>query len=253
MTGRIDAGGSGGAYARGVVAQAQAAILPQVRALIAESIGRIAVRAGGNLTAIGIRSALMFDPAATAVMDDPDHEQIIVPLSSGGGAISLIETKEITTPTAAPLSFTVPGTYRHLWLMGQVRVTDATLWTDVIGQFNGDTAAFHYGRLQDYFDSVSHALTYQATRGSIPIGLGAGASAAAGYAGLVDVLIPHYRSPFYKQVLMRGHHTDDNVATNYALHNEGGGIWYSTAAITSLEVRGGTFDTGTLLSLYGLS
>jgi hypothetical protein len=51
------------AYARGVVAQAQAAILPEVRRLIDESIGRIAVRAGGNLTAIGIRSALMFDPA----------------------------------------------------------------------------------------------------------------------------------------------------------------------------------------------
>jgi hypothetical protein len=85
MAGLIDAGGSGGAYARGVVAQAQAAILPEVRRLIDESIGRIAVRAGGNLTAIGIRSALMFDPAATAVVDDPDHEQVIVPLASGGG------------------------------------------------------------------------------------------------------------------------------------------------------------------------
>jgi hypothetical protein len=81
MANPIDAGGSGGTYARGVVAQAQAAILPQVRRLIDESIGRIAVRAGGNLTAIGIRSALMFDPAATAVVDDPDHEQVIVPLA----------------------------------------------------------------------------------------------------------------------------------------------------------------------------
>jgi hypothetical protein len=87
MANLIDAGGSGAAYARGVVAQAQAAILPQVRALIAESIGRIAVRAGGNLAAIGIRSALMFDPAATAVLDDPDHEQVIVPLSVGGAAL----------------------------------------------------------------------------------------------------------------------------------------------------------------------
>jgi hypothetical protein len=87
MANLIDAGGSGAAYARGVVAQAQAAILPEVRRLIDESIGRIAVRAGGNLTAIGIRSALMFDPAATAVVDDPDHEQVIVPLSSGGGSL----------------------------------------------------------------------------------------------------------------------------------------------------------------------
>jgi hypothetical protein len=82
MVSLIDAGGSGGAYARGVVAQAQAAILPEVRRLIDESIGRIAVRAGGNLAAIGIRSALMFDPAATAVHDDPDHEQVIVPLGA---------------------------------------------------------------------------------------------------------------------------------------------------------------------------
>jgi hypothetical protein len=83
MANLIDAGGSGAAYARGIVAQAQAAILPEVRRLIDESIGRIAVRAGGNLTAIGIRSAVMFDPAATAVVDDPDHEQVIVPLTSG--------------------------------------------------------------------------------------------------------------------------------------------------------------------------
>jgi hypothetical protein len=87
MANLIDAGGSGGAYARSVVAQARAAILPEVRRLIDESIGRIAVRAGGNLAAIGIRSALMFDPAATAVVDDPDHEQVIVPLSVGGAFV----------------------------------------------------------------------------------------------------------------------------------------------------------------------
>jgi hypothetical protein len=81
MVNLIDAGGSGGVYTRGVVAQARAAILPEVRRLIEESVGRVAVRAGGNLAAIGIRSALMFDPAATAVVDDPDHEQVIVPLA----------------------------------------------------------------------------------------------------------------------------------------------------------------------------
>jgi hypothetical protein len=81
MVNLIDAGGRGGTYARGVVAQARAAILPEVRRLIEESVGRVAVRAGGNLAAIGIRSALMFDPAATAVVDDPDHEQVIVPLA----------------------------------------------------------------------------------------------------------------------------------------------------------------------------
>jgi hypothetical protein len=96
MANLIDAGGSGAAYARGVVAQAQAAILPEVRRLIDESIGRIAVRAGGNLTAIGIRSALMFDPAATAVVDDPDHEQVIVPLG-GGGAFSGAHVFSIVT------------------------------------------------------------------------------------------------------------------------------------------------------------
>jgi hypothetical protein len=172
-----------------------------------------------------------------------------------GGDWSLIEHKIITVAAAAPLSFPVPGTFRHLRMMGQVRVTDAVLWTDVTLRFNNDTTAFHYGRLQLNFDGApSEAVQYQATRSSIPVGLGAGASAAAGYAGLVDVEIPNYiGSTFYKQVLQRGHHTDDNVATNYALHNEGGGIWYGTAPVTSIQIGGGTsFDVGTVVSLYGL-
>jgi hypothetical protein len=105
MANLIDAGGSGGAYARGMVAQAQAAILPQVRALIAESIGRIAVRAGGNLTAIGIRSAVMFDPAATAVLDDPDHEQVIVPLG-GSGALKTCRLSRTASLSMATGSYT---------------------------------------------------------------------------------------------------------------------------------------------------
>jgi hypothetical protein len=173
----------------------------------------------------------------------------------GGGDWSLIEHKIITVATAAPLSFTVPNTFRNLRTMGQVRVTDAVLWTDVTLRFNNDTTAFHYGRLQLNFDgAASEAVQYQATRSSIPIGLGAGSSAGAGYAGLIDVEIPNYiGSTFYKQVLQRGHHTDDNVATNYALHNEGGGIWYGTAPVTSIQIGGGTsFDVGTVVSLYGL-
>jgi hypothetical protein len=105
MANLIDAGGRGGIYARSVVAQAEAAILPEVRRLIDESIGRIAVRAGGNLTAIGIRSALMFDPAATAVVDDPDHEQVIVPLGGGAGGLDRCTAKlfgsALTIPTGA--------------------------------------------------------------------------------------------------------------------------------------------------------
>jgi hypothetical protein len=86
MAGQMDAGGRGGVLRRGLVAEAKAAILPDVRRLIEESIGRIAVRTNGNLAALGIRSALMFDPAATVVVDDPDHEQVIVPLGGGAGA-----------------------------------------------------------------------------------------------------------------------------------------------------------------------
>lgn len=151
--------------------------------------------------------------------------------------------------SAASISFaSIPQTYENLRLLIRSR---GTALTDILLRINGDsTTAYDYQVLSGNNTATSAFAAAAAT--SIVVGSHA---AGAGQGTALDVFVPGYARMSSPQKILRSQQArfdGDTVADFYV--NDISGRWRSTAAIASLTLTpgSGSFDAGTVATLYGI-
>lgn len=160
-----------------------------------------------------------------------------------------------STLGAAAASFditSIPATYNHLRLVLLIRATEAVVQNQVVLRFNGDTAAnYSWQRLYGQAATPAAAETAGDTRALA--GWYPAASAAANMAGVVEMLIPHYRTTtFYKSFsALSGY--GGNAGQIMAGHHAG--AWASVAVINriTLSPASGNWVAGSRCTLYGVT
>jgi hypothetical protein len=179
---------------------------------------------------------------------------VLTNAAGGAGSFSLIQTQALAADAGSVTFSAIPGTYEHLMILWTARGTDAGN-PDVYLQFNGDTGA-NYDR--ELLVGVSAAPASGATVGQTAlqaIGTMPGSTADAGRAAGGTIRIASYaRTTFWKTAV--GDFSDIRATSaGNQLAGMAGGIWRSTAAITSVTLlpSAGNFLAGSVFSLYGIT
>ena len=154
-------------------------------------------------------------------------------------SMTLIESKLVASDITS-FDFTgLPTTYSHLRLIGSKLTSNHMLYI----RFNDQNTNGNYN-LNYMYASLSGSLTVGSAGNSTALYVGDTMGSAA---SPFDVLIPYYRSSYWKPILFRSAEEDSWYA--------GGGYWSSTAAITKISIE----STGTngikddsLFALYGI-
>jgi len=167
-----------------------------------------------------------------------------------GGAAGRVLLKEIVLSSAATtIDFTssdIPTSgYRHLELRFMGRSAKAAVDQDIYLYANGDTTAGNY--LAQRITATNGTLGAQSLAAG-SIGYIPGASAAAGYAGLVRVELPNFLDTAFYQNAWHQSWTPNEPYTTH-----GPWTWKNTAAISALKISAdNNFVAGTTAQLYGL-
>jgi hypothetical protein len=188
-----------------------------------------------------------------------NDERIIcrTPLApSLSGAIIKID-EIIADGTSAVIDFTsIPSTYSHLLIYGTGRMTGAVLEALLQMRFNNDSGA-NYQIQNMRGENANNNAT--GTTGQTQSGIGRlpGATATAGYAAAIKLLVPNYsNATLFKQFFSTLTHMPNNTLANFEITNTGG-QWDDTSTInriTLLSTTGGAgnFISGSIYSLYGV-
>jgi hypothetical protein len=179
---------------------------------------------------------------------------VSIPPSSEGFLTSVSGIPEnVLADDVASVSFTIPQNFTHLMLFDYGRSSVAD-WNDTIAlRFNGDTAA-NYHQI-DISAGGAVALNSAAFTGITYVTVGAfeGQTANANSAAGAFVVIPHYRSAFWKTVLTTAGMEADNAGTQSSFKSNG--YWRGTDAVTSITlslVSASNFKAGSVFSLMGI-
>lgn len=174
--------------------------------------------------------------------------------SGGSSGLTHISTTTLAA-TATTIEFaSIPATYRHLMVMGQVR-SAAVAGTDVLQlRFNSDTGTNYYRQQLRGANATASAAVSLGTS-HFAIGIVNGSTALAGTAAWTKCFIPNYvGTAFHKSLSVE---TGLSVGTaagdqQTEMHS---GRWASTAAVSTVtfSLTTGPFAIGTSISLYGMA
>lgn len=166
-------------------------------------------------------------------------------------SLVLIEEYIVTAGTDATITFSsIPGTYKHLRLFGQVRSNYATLGDWLLCRLNSDSganydwAALITGSVDQYVAGGTSCLIAPAP--------GTGADASKVLTFICD--IPYYsKTTWYKNVLSKSGKMPDGTNTHFE-HMTASNQWRNTAAITAIQFRlnAGQILQNSIISLYGV-
>lgn len=163
----------------------------------------------------------------------------------------LIAKTVLGASTASVTFSSIPQVFTTLRVAWTARSDTALAATYMCLRLNGDSGS-------DYTYQINQANANAATGGGnsngtvnvIEIGTMAAATATAGYFGSGECLIPNASGSAFKAV--SGHSTSTNSTTN-AYSGTYGGLWLSTAAVTSVTLLAlaGNLVSGSSVALYG--
>lgn len=168
-------------------------------------------------------------------------------VSSGAGttytaqvpAISLIQEQILAAPAASITFSAIPGTFKHLKLVGQFNTASGNL----LIQFNGDSTTGHYSYQVSYGNTITPSTAFNASTTGILVGFPAGS---------VEVDIPGYTGSLQLNVVSKFAWCIAGGTNLFS--GVGGGAWTGTLPVTSITLStGANMTAGTIFSLYGLS
>jgi len=155
---------------------------------------------------------------------------------------------------AATIDFTnIPQSFWKLHLVLYGRCTEAVLAATWRLRFNGDTAGnYYYGAMVSGGGAFAFGQAQAAT--SILMGSFPGSTATSTYYGSYEVVIPGCNQTKLKHLMVRGGEFS-SAANTVSFNERRGGMWNSTAAITSISLfpNTGSFVAGTRVALFGVS
>ena len=173
--------------------------------------------------------------------------------TGGVGAMTLIEDN-LLAADAASFDFTnIPGTYKHLYLVMQLRGTKSATSAQPRVTFNGDTGT-NYEVQKHYAAGGTPASV--GTTGTTYIDLtdATAASSASGAASAIECVIPNYAgTSFHKSLSSTGFNPRSYASGSEYVMNTGG-AWKNTAAITRVTITpdSNNWASGSRATLYGV-
>jgi len=162
------------------------------------------------------------------------------------------ETLEVN---ASSVTVQLPDGYRHLWIMGQGRVTSAN-GGNVWCQFNGDTTNSYSWTLLSG-NGTAASSSADTSDPYAALGLFSNTGDPAGSASSFDARIVNFSAPYHKAVLANTYYNDNTSRVVYSI----GSKWSNISPIASMEifatdntlVKGSTsMAAGTVLSVYAI-
>jgi hypothetical protein len=161
----------------------------------------------------------------------------------------LIASNVLTSSVAVVTFSSIPATFTDLVLRISTRVDFATVDSNVLIRFNGDTASNYSTTWLRGSGSASNSSRNSGTR---IIGAAAtqGTSATNNTFASAEIYIPSYTVSQNKPVAIDSA-TENNATEAYRVVDAG--LWRNTAAITSIELDGTNFVAGSSFYLYGIS
>jgi hypothetical protein len=199
----------------------------------------------------------LFLGLALALAALPAAAQAII--GAGGGGGQALISSVVTSGSQAGVTFSsLPQGYSHLKLIVYGASSGAVANEAVYVQFNGDTGA-NYDWYQGIINNGAGAAVVTVSGGGyatnqILVGYLNGQSATT-KVGTFNATIGGYASTaFAKPVVFSSMSiAAATLAGSYSI--EGGGVWHTTSAITSVKVlliTANHFVDGTIVSLYGM-
>lgn len=170
------------------------------------------------------------------------------------GGAQLIQDQLLGADTGDITFSSIPGDFRHLYLLLFGRGTQAANGQDVYLQFNDDTGG-NYDTIRLYANVTSPAAAEALAAAQANIGGVVAANGTANVAGAVEAIIWHYaNTTFHKLGNSRGVEPMLLTTENFYIWNNAW-RWRSTSAITKIKLypAAGNFLAGTMATLYGLS
>lgn len=173
-----------------------------------------------------------------------------------GGAMREIETIDGDGATAT-IDFTgIADTWKHLMIIGTIRMDGAIVQADIELRMNADAGA-NYNDQNLRGDNATPAAAASAGDTEMKIGEAPAASATASHVGQIKILIPNYKETiFFKNAMAEFLSIPNNTVADFSI-GFAGGMWLDTSAITQLTListtgSAGNFDVETKLTLYGI-
>lgn len=179
-------------------------------------------------------------------------------VSGGTAGLTLITDTLISGSAAATIDFTsIPGTYKHLQVRGQVRADTSASNDRLRVRLNADSTTAHYA--WDEADNYAAGTTQgseSASDTAISSAYIPANTAPANAAGDFVIDIQNYAGTVFDKTVLTAYVC--RLATGSGGINVGraGGYWLSTAAVTEVTLSlagGGNFIIGSRVSLYGVS
>lgn len=160
------------------------------------------------------------------------------------------------TSVSSSMSFTsIPSGFRHLLIVGRMRVDTAAEADEVKVQFNGDTGS-NYDFQQLYGNGgTAAASTIRATTSIFALRSEAANGRANVFAAGICFIFGYSISGVEKTILSLNQTFGDLSADADVLVALRSGLWRNTAVITSIAISpnaGPNFVTGTRFQLYGI-
>lgn len=185
-----------------------------------------------------------------------DHKVYVVNSTGTVTAVGQSPMVKLATISGALSTFdftSIPGSYSHLRLVGQLRISSAVTDDYLLLRFNADSATNYNEIVIANLGGTANTGTRVANTSS-RIGDVAGGSAPAGSASSIVIDIPNYAgTTFNKSAIAQNYVQGAALTTSqYALNYYA--YWLSTAAITEVNLipNSGAFVAGSKVDLYGI-
>lgn len=218
---------------------------------IVDFINTNVIQADGSVAFTGVPEGPATDPtdandlARKAYVD----AQIIAGIAAGTGVF-----KKISTQTGSTISFTsIPATYEHLRIVGQVRGAAAVVSGDINIRMNNDTGTNYIDQGIQGSQAATPESKFAVSQTMGRVGYGAGASDTANLYTPIVIDIPNYRTSAMLRHAMGQTCYVGSISSIFRIF---GVKWGSTTAISRLDLgfgdaAFGTFAAASSATLYG--
>lgn len=145
----------------------------------------------------------------------------------------------------------IPQTFTDLQLMCSARSTSGSSYYDnLLLQFNGSTSG--YSMTRTFGDGAGNRYSDRFSgQNFIYCGEINAATATANGFGIMDIVIPNYRSNLFKQIGTLNVNERDSLTAYTGFK---AGMWQGNAPVTSISLlaAGGNWASGSTFTLYGI-
>lgn len=174
---------------------------------------------------------------------------------SGSAAWNLIQKQVVSTPAASVTFSGIAGTYSHLVLTANGRVSDAAVTVGLGVQFNGDTGSNYDYQAFEGKGNTNSSFTQAAGVEGL-VARWPGSTASANVVGAFNAWLEYYAGTTFFKTMRANYGTLGTLGTGttYAT-GQYANQWRNTAALTSITIidgGGGNFIAGSTFSLYGV-